>query len=45
MPDQIKSKTGSAPIKKVGHTAGTRYGTNPSSQVKGSNTSRDLSAK
>jgi len=42
MPEKIKSNTGNAPIKQVGHTAGTRYGTNPNAQVKGSNTTRDL---
>ena len=42
MPDKIQSKTGNAPIKQVGHTAGQRYGTNPNAQVKGSNPTRDL---
>jgi hypothetical protein len=41
----IKSKTGSAPIRKVGHTASNRHGSNERAQVRGSNASRDLSAK
>lgn len=46
MPDpSIKSKTGNAPIKKVGHTASNRFGTNPDARVKGNVTSRDLGIK
>lgn len=44
MPEPIKSKTGNAPIKQVGHTGGQRYGTNPNAQGKGSNPTRDLKA-
>lgn len=39
-------KTGSASIVKQGHTATTKYGSNPDAQVKGGRpTPRDLSAK
>jgi hypothetical protein len=41
----IKSKTGNAPITKVGHTAANRFGSNPDAKVKGPSTSRDLSIK
>lgn len=39
----ISSKTGSATIKKTGHTAGKNFGTNPDAKVRGGNQSRDLS--
>lgn len=41
----ISSKTGSAPIVKVGHTASNQFGSNPDAKVKGRSSSRDLSAK
>ncbi len=36
---------GKGDIKKVGHTAGNRFGTNDTAKVKGSQTSRDLSIR
>lgn len=41
----ISSKTGNAPVVKTGHTASNRFGSNPDAKVRGSVTSRDLSAK
>lgn len=41
----LGAKTGSAPIKKTGHTASTRFGANPDAKVRGNTSSRDLSAK
>lgn len=41
----ISSKTGKASITKVGHTAGSRFGTNPNAQVKGNTSTRDLGIK
>lgn len=41
----FKSKPGNAPVKQVGHTAGNRFGTDSTAQVKGSRTSRDLNVK
>lgn len=32
---KITSNTGNAQIKKVGHTAGTKYGTNPNAKERG----------
>jgi len=37
--------SGKGDIKKVGHTAGSRYGTNEAAKVKGSNNSRDLTIR
>lgn len=45
MPAPIGSKTGNAPIKQVGHTAGKNYGTDTNAKVKGSNPTRDLRIK
>jgi hypothetical protein len=46
MQQNITSKTGSAPIKKVGHTATTLFGSNPDAKgPTNSKTPRDLSAK
>lgn len=41
----INSKTGNAPLVPVGQTSGTRYGTNKSAQVKGSNSNTDSRLK
>lgn len=35
MPGPMISKAGSAPIVKVGHTRGTKYGTNPLAKERG----------
>lgn len=42
MPKQSMGKTGSAPIKKMGHTASGRHGDDPNLKVKGGDTVRDL---
>jgi hypothetical protein len=39
------SGTGNAPLIKVGHTASTKFGTNPNMQQKGDKTVRELNAK
>jgi len=44
MPSPIKSKTGNAPVVQVGHTAGSRFGSDPYAKVKGPSASRDLRA-
>lgn len=36
------SKTGTAPIKKVGHTVGTKYGTNPLAKERGASTPTEI---
>lgn len=42
----VKSKTGNAQVRKVGHTAGSRYGQNGvSAKTKGSNNGSDLNYK
>lgn len=45
MTEGHKAKTGSAPIRKVGHTTGSRYGTNQSAKTKGSNSGSEQSYK
>lgn len=35
MPDPIKSKTGNAKVRKVGHTSGSSFGQNDASQARG----------
>lgn len=41
----LSAKTGSAPLRKTGHTASNRFGSNPDAKVRGGSASRDLSAK
>lgn len=44
--NSIKSKTGNAQVKKLGHTATRNHGSNPDAKVRyGGETVRDLSAK
>lgn len=38
MAEPTISKSGDAPIVKVGHTIGTKYGTNPSAKERGAST-------
>lgn len=45
MPGKITAKTGSAPVKKLGHTAGNQYGTNPNAKNTKRQPHRELSAK
>jgi hypothetical protein len=45
MPKTISSKTGNAPIVKVGHTASNQFGSNPDVKTKGRSASRELSGK
>lgn len=42
MKQDIGSKTGSAPIKRVGHTTDGRYGSDPNARVRGGTGSRDI---
>jgi hypothetical protein len=45
MPKNTMGKTGTAPIKKVGHTASGRYGDDPQMKVRGGTGVRDISPK
>jgi hypothetical protein len=45
LPKDIQSNTGSAPIKKQGHTASGNHGTDPNMKGRGIKPARDLSIK
>jgi hypothetical protein len=45
MTEGHKAKTGSAPIRKVGHTTGARYGQNASAKPKGNTGGSEQSYK
>lgn len=45
MKDSLTSKTGSASIKRVGHTASNSHGTNPDMKRRGTSEPRDLRFK
>jgi hypothetical protein len=45
MPQGHKAKTGNAPIRKVGHTNGSRYGQDGSAKVRGSNSGSENTYK
>ncbi len=42
MADPKVTKAGSIPIKKVGHTVGTKYGTNPLAKERGGSTPSEI---
>ena len=42
MPGPNINAGGSAPIKKVGHTTGTKYGTNPLAKERGASTPSEI---
>jgi hypothetical protein len=43
MPDAKVTKAGNAPIKKLGHTVGTKYGTNPLAKERGPSNPTEIS--
>lgn len=45
MPGKITAKTGSAPVKKLGHTSGNQYGQNPYAKNTKRQAPKDESAK
>lgn len=45
MPSNIPTNPGNAQIKKQGHTYSGKHGDNPNSEVRGSDTVKDLSVK
>ena len=42
MKETITSRTGSAPIKRTGHTTDGRHGSDPNAKVRGGGSSRDI---